>query len=390
MALSQCYLLTTVVVVIILLTQVLHFLYSYKESITTFKALPQPVSLQSVLNQTYDGKLFKILFWTRSYHDDHREWFGVGHEPFQRCKYCNCYTTNQMKDITTSDAILFHMIFTSIHKMPSYRKADQIWIMHTGESPAPRTDFRKYDGLFNATWTYDRTSDIWTNYSHRSAGGLFVKRNNPEYNLLETDYSKQKQKLVVWLVSHCDTESKRMEYVQHLKKFVDIDIFGSCTKSPCGHRKQSMECDKYIRDRYKFYLAFENKLCVDYVTEKIWRAINYDMVPIVLGAYNYSELLPPGSYIDIKDFASPMKLAEYLIQIDQDNSLYNAFFSWKAYYTIMKHPPYPCTLCEYLNKAENISKTYYHLGEFWNYTNKCYSPEQFYPNIIKTAWQAPI
>ena len=39
---------------------------------------------------------------------------------------------------------------------------------------------------------------------------------------------------------------------------------------------------------YKFYLAFENSWCNDYVTEKLWRTLKTDTVPIVLGGANYS------------------------------------------------------------------------------------------------------
>ncbi|KAL9982593.1 hypothetical protein ACROYT_G004655 [Oculina patagonica] len=41
--------------------------------------------------------------------------------------------------------------------------------------------------------------------------------------------------------------------------------------------------------RHKFYLAFENSLCVDYITEKYWRnSLERGLVPIVLGGARYS------------------------------------------------------------------------------------------------------
>lgn len=34
---------------------------------------------------------------------------------------------------------------------------------------------------------------------------------------------------------------------------------------------------------YMFYLAFENSICADYVTEKFFNAMKRDVIPIVLG-----------------------------------------------------------------------------------------------------------
>jgi alpha-1,3-fucosyltransferase len=41
---------------------------------------------------------------------------------------------------------------------------------------------------------------------------------------------------------------------------------------------------------YKFYLSFENSLCSDYVTEKFWKILNFNIVPIVLGGANYEKV----------------------------------------------------------------------------------------------------
>ena len=42
---------------------------------------------------------------------------------------------------------------------------------------------------------------------------------------------------------------------------------------------------------YKFYLSFENSLCVDYITEKLWRILYFNVVPVVLGAADYSQFV---------------------------------------------------------------------------------------------------
>lgn len=38
--------------------------------------------------------------------------------------------------------------------------------------------------------------------------------------------------------------------------------------------------------RYKFVIAYENSVCNDYITEKLWRPLNLGVVPIYFGAPN--------------------------------------------------------------------------------------------------------
>lgn len=53
-----------------------------------------------------------------------------------------------------------------------------------------------------------------------------------------------------------------------------------------------MDCDKI--DDYKFYFAWENSACQEYITEKVWWNAYYKgAVPIVLGstAFNAVEII---------------------------------------------------------------------------------------------------
>ena len=53
-----------------------------------------------------------------------------------------------------------------------------------------------------------------------------------------------------------------------------------------------------VAEKYKFYLSFENSFCTDYITEKLWKVLNYDIVPIVMGGGNYTKYAPAKSYIN--------------------------------------------------------------------------------------------
>lgn len=62
--------------------------------------------------------------------------------------------------------------------------------------------------------------------------------------------------------------------------------------------------DRMIERDYKFYLAFENSLCHDYVTEKFYNALLFNTVPVVYGGADYETLAPLGSFINVNKFSS--------------------------------------------------------------------------------------
>ena len=61
---------------------------------------------------------------------------------------------------------------------------------------------------------------------------------------------------------------------------LQVDVYGKCGKLKCGRGESVQQqiidtntrCDETI-SHYKFYLAFENTLCPDYVTEKFFRTL---------------------------------------------------------------------------------------------------------------------
>ena len=60
--------------------------------------------------------------------------------------------------------------------------------------------------------------------------------------------------------------------VKTMQKHVPVDIYGKCGKFSCP-RTKTKECYEMIEREYKFYLSFENGLCVDYVTEKLFNVM---------------------------------------------------------------------------------------------------------------------
>lgn len=84
------------------------------------------------------------------------------------------------------------------------------------------------------------------------------------------DDTLNKNKEVAWLVSNCQAKSGRLDYVKELSKYIGVDIYGLCGNDRTCPR--SRDCFKdVIEPQYYFYLSFENSLCQDYVTEKLYK-----------------------------------------------------------------------------------------------------------------------
>ena len=144
---------------------------------------------------------------------------------------------------------------------------------------------------------------------------------------------------------------------------------------------------RLLNDDYKFYLSFENALCRDYATEKLWRIFQTNVVPIVLGNASYSDILPSHSYIDVRDFASPRHLADYLKVLNANDTLYNEYFRWRAHYvcgvTKFQSHGNGCNLCRHVVAARDQNEVVTDLEAEWGQAQNCIKPKQFYRGMNK-------
>ena len=92
-----------------------------------------------------------------------------------------------------------------------------------------------------------------------------VVRNLTEFGLTEL---VERTKDIAWLVSHCNTNIKREDYVKEMKKFkgLHIDIYGGCASNMSSTIPKKLEGGwemgyPMLGKNYKFYLAFENAKC---------------------------------------------------------------------------------------------------------------------------------
>ncbi|XP_043223002.1 alpha-(1,3)-fucosyltransferase C-like [Amphibalanus amphitrite] len=304
-----------------------------------------------------------ILYWNEFYGSMEFQW-GSGQKPFieNGCEVNTCFGTNNRKLLKMDqfDAILFHAQTLPFFDWPKVRSPHQRYVFVTTESAQylaiPLTF---YNNLFNLTLTYRRDSDFPYPY-----GGVEPVPSPPPTST--RNYAAGKTKLVAWFVSHCSSRSNRGKYVKLLQKYIPVDIYGKCGPLKCP-RTSDNNCHKtLLNNDYKFYLSFENSICNDYVTEKLFDALKYDVVPVVLGGANYSSFAPPGSYIDALKY-TPEELAKYLLKLDKDDAAYNAYFNWKGKYKNVEKISYKkssfCDLCKYLHSDK--TKIYTSMQKWW-------------------------
>ena len=176
-----------------------------------------------------------------------------------------------------------------------------------------------------------------------------------------------KTKEVGWVVSHCVAERKHV--AERLSEMIPgVEIFGSCV----GRRLSGRVAD-LIKD-YKFYLAFENSFCPDYVTEKYWNVLG-KAIPIVMGSTTTRTLIP-NSYIRVEDFPTLEALAAHVRRVSADEYLYDSYFDWMDRFEVPREwgeEHWSCRLCRYLFRTRGQMKVS-DLGSFYA-KDQCVVPD---------------
>ena len=315
-----------------------------------------------------NGKI--ILLWTT--------WFGVNFVKSlgnSRPIICGsnknkCFLTGNKNLYSNSSAVVFHipegdLLKSIISASNMSRPPEQRWIFFTQEPP-PRIygyhEVLTYSrSLFNWTMTYKLSSDVRQSLFF-IVPGKFKSGYDSNKNYLEN-----RIKTVIAFISNC--KHPHLRAVRELKKHIDVDVYGKCGK-PCKPNCFS------LLPKYKFYLAFENYLCEDYITEKTYRnALKNEIVPVIISGANLSnpEVIPPNSFINGLDFKRAVDLADYLKKIGSDPQLYNRFFKWRDEWSIIDGGTYriPCDVCNKLYEPNQCIKVYEDIEQWYSVQHDC-------------------
>ena len=298
---------------------------------------------------------------------------------FSECEYSRCeidFIDNavQMEDLfSTADAILFQG--GRMPKKPPKRSRDeQVYVFVDNESPLHLHSsgylLHSWNDVINWTMTYRLDSDMKYTYGAIQLGGREMGGTENNYSAIFRKKSKQ----AAWLVSDCVTEGRREKYVAKLRKHIKIDVYGRCGKLKNCTKEEGIECFHRIAKDYKFYLSFENSICEDYLSEKVFTWFGLDIINVVRGGISYNRTLPEHTYVNTDSFTSIDHLGNFLKLLSSSEKAYTSMLRLKEKYSVVagktkKHEAY-CDLCRKLHNLPDNQRVYSSIGNWWR-KNKC-------------------
>ncbi|XP_017567193.2 alpha-(1,3)-fucosyltransferase 4 [Pygocentrus nattereri] len=360
-----------------------------------------------------DAQVMLLLLW----------WAPFGNKPaLPDCAMSygvrGCTLTQDRAEYSRANAVIMHHreLVQEPEELPQLpRPEGQKWIWMNFESPSHSPWLDGLDRLFNLTMSYRFGSDIFLPYGylqrrryesvdnppmnhHGNNVGLPMGRRGSDsqadqhgnnHNAQLTDHHGNNSNhtvvhhgnnshvrwhhdqsglrhpaLVAWVISNWNEEQERVQFYWRLRRYIRVDIY--------GRRALRLVNESVLQtiSNYKFYLAFENSLHTDYITEKLWHnALQAGAVPVVLGPprENYERFLPPDAFIHVHDFKSPRALAAYLMYLDRNPTEYGRYLAWRRDYSVHVASfwaEHYCAACQAVQASRKQKKTVKHL-EIW-------------------------
>ncbi|KAK3749313.1 hypothetical protein QZH41_020097, partial [Actinostola sp. cb2023] len=256
-----------------------------------------------------------------------------------QCKRGSCITSidRSLRDDPATRMFIFYGTDLRATELPLPRSPWHEWALFHEESPKNNwmLTFENALRMFNHTATFRRESDYPLSSQYVKDLRDWTQPPVP----LEMKNRLQKEKglaAVVYVQRDCHTPSDRESYLQELMKHLKIDSYGPCL----NNKKMPQEIDGFVKlhspvfheflAQYKFHIAFENAICQDYMTEKLFRPIEVGSVPIYMGSSLARDWMPnEKSVIFVDNFLSPEDLAKYIRYLDSDGDAYQKYLEYK-------------------------------------------------------------
>ncbi|XP_049884482.1 alpha-(1,3)-fucosyltransferase 10-like [Pectinophora gossypiella] len=254
--------------------------------------------------------------------------------------------TAEKKNPDNPKAYLFYG--SAIDKIPLPRDPKTLWGLLHYESPTNTLVLmhEKALNLFNFSATFSRFSDvpfplIWMGDLESIITPMYFVNTSTKNSLL-TELAP-----ILFLQSDSFTSTQRDDYVDQLMKYIKVDSYGASLHNkelPLDnmYSNKKAESNLYLYHlygdelcnfiaRYKFIITIENGVCNDYMTEKIWRAIEVGVVPIYYGSPLIRDWLPNNkSAILLEDFPTPELLSQHLHYLLNNDTAYEEYLVHKT------------------------------------------------------------
>ncbi|XP_061731150.1 alpha-(1,3)-fucosyltransferase 7-like [Nerophis ophidion] len=251
----------------------------------------------------------------------------------------NCTVVTRRSLFSEADVVVFFNRELSINKeklpLELPRPPGQRWAWMSLEASVRNGDRRRFAGVFNLTMNFRRDADVSIPY-----GGLLPQDSKTPMKNIQWN----KKYLVCWVVSNYKESYKRSQVYKELSAVVPVKVYGRWANVTLA-RKDLLP----TISRCYFYLAFENTIAKDYISEKLWRnSYQTGAVPVVLGAslQDYEAVAPPHSFIHVDQFASVKELGRYLQQLAGDVKHYREYLQWRREWKVELHNDLKWRLCQ--------------------------------------------
>ncbi|XP_075265434.1 4-galactosyl-N-acetylglucosaminide 3-alpha-L-fucosyltransferase 9-like [Convolutriloba macropyga] len=278
------------------------------------------------------------------------------------------------------------------------RDPKQIWIARGMEASINPVDYNgngDFQSWFNFSAALSPKATFRDSYI-----GVMEKRNPiEEMSQIEKEYDWfEKDKDVCWMVSNCHSYSGRFdmasEIINHLPGNVNVHMWGTAFTRCMPKVNKTKVIDHGFTTRKtveyevelskcKFYFAFENSICSDYITEKFSNPLALYAIPVVNGWRESYEQILPGSFIHVADFENNSRVAEHLSHLLGNKDEFFAYHKWRLTHEVIKEDRAEmynflhCRVCEKVYETREANKystqvsTISQIGKFFQTIQTC-------------------
>mmetsp|Transcript_26373 Transcript_26373/g.57782 ORF Transcript_26373/g.57782 Transcript_26373/m.57782 type:complete len:835 (+) Transcript_26373:192-2696(+) len=215
--------------------------------------------------------------------------------------------------------------FEIIHGVDSFIDGET-WKITTFEND--RSNVRLERSEFKNDHFYS-TQSLWSSIPLST----FVEEQNTLRNRPAVDFNSVKEKAIYLVDDDCSAkETKRNRWFEAVQEKTPVDSYAHCghnTEVPEGMTIATPEGRIALMKQYRIVLALEKTKAKDHITNFVWEALASGAVPVILGAENISDRLPPKSFINANRFQTYGELGDYVKQVVADEELWQSYHQWR-------------------------------------------------------------